>query len=453
MNLDSAFEFFNFVICGWLFPVFLIGVGVFLSVRLAFLQVRKIGSVFRSTIFNRSAKSDKTPRGSLSTRESISTALASTIGTGSIVGVSIAIYKGGPGAVFWMWIGAFLGMAIKYSEIVLAILYRSKNHCEFSVGGPMYYLRDGLGLKTLAVFFSVFCILACFGMGNTVQANAITSSLENHFQWNRQVIATVLSIIVGVVVLGGVRRIASFNAKLVPIMSFLYVFCCLLVIGRNFTHLPAVFHQIFKEAFRAPSVAGGVSSFGIFVSMQNGFSKAMFSNEAGLGSAPIAHGSGGNKNPIVEGFWGIFEMFFTTVVICTLTALSILCTSVVGSAGGAERLTYDAFNSVFPQFGGALVSVSTVLFALSTILGWGFYGESCLSFLLKKDRMMIRIFRVLFVIAVYFGSVGSISLIWNLSEVVNVCMAIPNLIGILFLSGQVAEVTKKYFNEKCLSKK
>lgn len=438
-NLESL----NSVLNGVLLPVILIGVGVFLTIRLGFIQVRGFGSFFcffhlKRRLINQEKKK------SFGVFESVSTALASTIGTGSIVGIGAAIKMGGPGAVFWMWVSAFLGMATKYTEIVLAMHYRQKNSKGFYVGGPMYYLLHGLGSKILALSFSVFCILACFCMGNTVQANAISEALYQRYDLNKYVCAVLLMVLVGAVILGGVSRIGSFGAKLVPLMSVIYIGCCVAILVLNANKIPEVFRSIVREAFSPPAAIGGTSSFGIFLAMKNGFSKGIFSNEAGLGSAPIAHASSDDENFKKQGVWGMLEVFFTTGVICTLTALVVLCANPSELVfSNASTLSCDAFETALPRIGGFCVCISTVLFSFSSIIGWAFYGEICFDFLTKGKRAWIQIYRFLFVLAVCFGAIGNVEIIWSFSEVVNALMALVNLIGVVLLSSKVVNLKNK----------
>lgn len=438
--LDSI----NNLLWGRMILPFMIGIGVFLTVRLDFPQIRKFLQSFRLT-FGQLFSTRKAKNGNvLSAWETASTALASTIGTGSIVGVAVAIKAGGPGTLFWMWISAFLGMAIKYSEIVLAMLYRDRSVDGFNYGGPMLYLRNGLGSRFLSTVFALFCLLVSFCMGNSVQSNAIATVLKNRYDLNPIIVGIVLMLIVGIVVLGGAKRIASINARLVPLMSILYIACCVIILLLNGSALPGIFMRIFREAFSFSSFVGGTASYGLFLAMKNGFAKGVFSNEAGLGSAPIAHASSDSNDVEEQGAWGIFEVFFTTIVICTLTGLVILCTDLWWVRDiNAVELTHLAFGSSLSGVGDVVVSLSTVLFSLSTILGWAFYGEICLRFLFRDCKSYRLIYRIIYVLVVFFGAVLRIDLIWSLAELMNGLMAIPNLVGIALLSERLRAFAKK----------
>lgn len=438
--LDSL----NTLLWGRLLLPFMIGIGVFLTVRLDFPQIKKFSRSFRLTVGKLFSTDRNKNRNVLSVWETASTALASTIGTGSIVGIAVAIKAGGPGTLFWMWVSAFFGMAIKYSEIVLAMLYRERSVGVFFWGGPMLYLLKGLGSRFLAAFFAVACLLVSFCMGNSVQANAIATVLKNQYEISPMFTGFVLSIVVGIVVLGGVKRVASINAKIVPFMSLLYIGCCVTVLILNMSSLPRILKSVFQEAFSFSSFFGGTSAYGFYVAIKNGFAKGVFSNEAGLGSAPIAHASSDSSDFEEQGAWGIFEVFFTTIIICTLTGFVILSTDLWWREDiNAVALTNRAFGKVFSGFGSSIVSLSTVLFSLSTVLGWAFYGEICLHFLFPRFKLLSVAYRVLYVIVVFLGAVIQLDLVWSISELMNGLMAIPNLIGIVLLSGKIQAVSKK----------
>lgn len=442
--MERFFDSINVSLWGSLIPVMLIGIGVFLTVRSGFLQFRRLPQMLSATIGSLFLKKGKQGEQSLSVWHSVSTALASTIGTGSIVGVAAALKFGGPGAVFWMWISALLGMVIKYAEVALAVRYRRKNAEMNIFGGPMYYLQNGLGSVFLSAFFSVFCICACFGMGNMVQANAIAVSLKNQFCANSFWVGVILLFLVTIVIFGGCQRIAKTNAGLVPVMCLVYVSCCIIIIFMRMDTLPKVFYKIFQEAFSLPAAAGGVSSYGFFSAMRNGFSKGIFSSEAGLGSAPLAHGSSDSGNEEEHGFWGMFEVLFTTLI-CTMTALVILTSdSFVMPSLSAEALTLISFEEALPNFGGFVVCISTLLFSLSTILGWAFYGEICIDFLFPGKKSFRLLFRICYVISVFFGAIGTMQKIWLFSELSNALMMIPNLIGIAFLANRLFSCEKRY---------
>lgn len=440
----------NGIVWGPIMLTLLIGTGLLLSIRMGFPQFTKFGYVMKNTIgslFN--SKQHKKDDSGVSPFQAVATAMAGTIGTGSITGIATALVSGGPGAIFWMWISALLGMVTKYSEIILSLHFREKNDEGLWVGGPMYYIQNGLGLKWLAVLFAVFAALTCFGTGNATQANSISVALDATLGINPVITAIVLTLIVGAVILGGIRRIASVNEKLVPFMAVFYVIVAFVALFLNIDKVPGAFALIFEEAFNFQAAAGGAAGYGIMVAMRFGFARGVFSNEAGLGSAPIAHAASSNKNPVDQGIWGMFEVFFTTIIICTLTALVILTTGVMDTTDYiGSALSIAAYNTVIPGIGGVGVTLATVLFATSTTLGWAYYGEKAVEYLFHKNRTAVTIYRIVYVAFVFVGAAGgsgSLDLIWGISDTMNGLMAIPNLIGVIGLSGIVVKLTKDYF--------
>jgi len=437
----------NAIVWGPIMLVLLIGTGLFLSIKTRFMQFTKFGYMMKNTIgslFNKS-QHGKDASG-VSPFQAVATAMAGTIGTGSIAGIATAIVSGGPGAVFWMWISALVGMVTKYSEIVLSLKFREKNHNNQWTGGPMYYIRNGLKLKWLAVVFAVFAMFACLGTGNATQSNSIAIALDSTLHIESWITGLVLTTIVAAIILGGMRRIATVNEKLVPFMAIIFVLCALVALAINITKVPAAFALIFREAFNFRSAAGGVAGYSIMTAMQFGFSKGVFSNEAGLGSAPIAHAASSTKDPAAQGLWGMFEVFFTTIIICTLSALVILTTGLwnTGTYEGSA-LSIASFNAILPGVGNVGITLSTVFFALSTILGWAYYGEVAISYLSKNSKSAVMVYRLVYVAMVFIGAVGSLDLIWRFSEVMNGLMAIPNLIGIFGLYKVVQNITKEHF--------
>ncbi len=450
-NVNDAVNGF---VWGPIMLTLLIGTGLFLSIKTGFAQFRRFRYAMKNTIgslFNKEQHSKD--EASVSPFQAVATAMAGTIGTGSIAGIATAIVLGGPGAVFWMWISALLGMVTKYSEIVLSLKFREKNEKDQWVGGPMYYIRKGVKIKwlgkILAALFAIFAMIACLGTGNATQSNSIAGALKLTLNIPTLVTGIVLTVIVSAVILGGMKRISSFNEKLVPFMAIFFVACSLLAIILNIRQVPEAFALIFKEAFNFKVAFGGVAGYGIMSAMRFGFARGVFSNEAGLGSAPIAHAASSAKEPVEQGLWGMFEVFFTTITICTLSALAILTTGVwqTGKISGAP-LSIAAFNTIIPGVGGVIVTLATVFFALSTILGWAYYGEVSVQYLTKNSSKAVLIYRVIYVSMVFVGAVGSLDLIWSISETMNGLMAIPNLIGLVSLSGVVSKLTKDYFNEK-----
>lgn len=439
----------NGVVWGPIMLTLLVGTGLFLSLRTGFLQFRKFGYMAKNTILGVFSKNQHQKDSSgVSPFQAVATAMAGTIGTGSIAGLATAIVSGGPGAVFWMWISALLGMLTKFSEIVLSLKYREKNKDGQWVGGPMYYIKNGLHIKWLAALFAVFAMLACLGTGNATQSNSIAVALKDTLNINPYITGTVLTVIAGAVILGGMRRIASVNEKLVPFMAVFYVSCSVVALIINAEKIPAAFELIFKEAFNFNAAAGGVAGYGIMTAIRFGFSRGVFSNEAGLGSAPIAHAASSTKDPVKQGLWGMFEVFFTTIIICTLSALVILTTGIweKGTLNGSA-LSIVSFNAILPDIGGVIVTLATVFFALSTILGWAYYGEVSAEYLSGNSKTAVIIYRCVYVLFVFIGAVGSLDLIWSISDTMNGLMAIPNLIGIIGLSKVIKETTKEHFEK------
>lgn len=442
----------NSVVWGPIMLTLLIGTGLLLSIRMGFPQFTKFAYVMKNTIgslFN--SKQHKKDDSGVSPFQAVATAMAGTIGTGSITGIATALVSGGPGAIFWMWISALLGMVTKYSEIILSLHFREKNDEGLWVGGPMYYIQNGLGLKWLAVLFAIFAALTCFGTGNATQANSISVALDATLGIDPFWTAVVLTLIVGAVILGGIRRIASVNEKLVPFMAVFYVIVAVIALILNIDKVPAAFALIFQEAFNFQAAAGGAAGYGIMVAMRYGFARGVFSNEAGLGSAPIAHAASSNKNPVDQGIWGMFEVFFTTIIICTLTALVIITTGVMETTDYiGSALSIAAYNAVIPGIGGVGVTLATVLFATSTTLGWAYYGEKAVEYLFHKSKLAVTIYRIVYVAFVFIGAAGgsgSLDLIWGISDTMNGLMAIPNLVGIIGLSGIVVKLTKDHFSK------
>ena len=450
-NVNGAINGF---VWGPVMLTLLIGTGLFLSIRMKFSQFTKLGYAIKNTVGSLFKKDQHNKDESgVSPFQAVATAMAGTIGTGSIAGIATAVVSGGPGAVFWMWISALLGMITKYSEIVLSLHFREKNEKGEWVGGPMYYIKKGIKFKwlgaTLATLFAVFTMCACLGTGIATQSNSISGALNLTLGIPEIITGIVLTVIVGATILGGMKRISSINEKLVPFMAIFFVFCSVLAIIVNFKQVPQAFSLIFREAFNFKAAFGGAAGYGIMTAMRFGFARGVFSNEAGLGSAPIAHAASSAKSPVDQGLWGMFEVSFTTIIICTLSALTILTTGIWETAeiSGAP-LCIESFNAIIPGIGGIIVTLSTVFFALSTILGWAYYGEVSIQYLTNKSKKAVLIYRIIYVLMVFVGAVGSLDLIWSISETMNGLMAIPNLVGLISLSGVVTKLTKDYFKDK-----
>lgn len=437
--------------------VALMGVGIYLSVRTGFLQLIKFRYIMKTTV-GRIFKKRDIADGALSPFQAATTALAATVGTGNIAGVAGAISIGGPGSVFWMWISAILGMCTKFTEVTLAVYFRKKNKHGDLVGGPMYYIQNGLSKKWmfLAYAFATFGVLTVFGTGNATQVNTITAAINvalegygivkpgGHETINL-IIGIVVTILVAMVLLGGIKRIGSVTEKLVPFMALMYVVLALGVVILNIERVPEVFGSIIYGAFNPRAVTGGViGSF--FLSMKKGVSRGIFSNEAGLGTGPIAHASADTGKPVKQGFFGVFEVFADTIVICTLTALVILCSGVnipFGSPSGAE-LTISGFISTYGNGVSIFTAIAMCSFAFSTIIGWGLYGARCIEFLLSEKS--IKPFMVVYSLMAIIGATMDLGLLWDISDTFNGLMAIPNLIALFLLANVVVRLTKEYFD-------
>ena len=437
--------------------VCIIGVGLLLSVRTGFLQIRKFPYAIKTTIGRMFRKKDASD-GAMTPFQAVCTALAGTVGTGNIAGVAGAIAIGGPGAVFWMWCSALLGMCTKFAEVTLAVHYRERSETGEWVGGPMYYIKNGLGKKwmILAYAYALFGVCAVFGTGNATQVNTITAAinaalLNFNLLSSAQVptcslvIGIVICLVVGLILIGGIKRIGQVSEKLVPLMALLYVVLALGIIVARIQAVPAVFAAIFEGAFQPSAVTGGiVGSF--FLSMKKGVSRGIFSNEAGLGTGSIAHACADTRKPVKQGMFGIFEVFMDTIVICTLTALTIIISGVdvtFGVKPGSALIT-AAFGTVFNgTFSSVFIAVALTLFAYSTILGWSLYGSRCVQYLLGLRAA--KVYQLVFIIVIVIGSVSSLDFVWNIADTLNGLMSIPNLIALLLLSPVVIKVTKEHF--------
>ena len=451
----------------------LVGTGVYLSIRVGFIQFSKFGYAMKNTL-GKALKREKAGKGEVSPFQAMCTALAATVGTGNIAGVTGAIVAGGPGAVFWMWLSALFGMVTKYAEVVLAIKYRERNDKGDWVGGPMYYIKNGLGKnwEWLGIVFCIFGALAAFGIGNMTQVNTIASSINGAIDtfggntaahtvqlfgqtvpMSSVVIGIIVAIIVALTLMGGIKRIGSVTELMVPVMALIYIIGSLIVIIANAAYLGDAFGMIFKGAFSARAALGGAFGITIMKTIQKGVGRGVFSNEAGLGSAPMAHAASSESNPVKQGMFGIFEVFMDTIIICSMTALVVL-TSVArggisidwGGSGGTELIA-AAFGSVIGSKPGSLiVAIGISLFALSTILSWSLYGTRCCEFLLGTKAT--RAYQIIFILMVVVGATLEMNLVWNIADTLNGLMAIPNLIALISLSGVVIGLTKEHFSSK-----
>ena len=431
--------------------VCIFGVGLYLSIRTNFLQIRKFPYAIKTTLGRIFRKRDASD-GAITPFQAVCTALAATVGTGNIAGVAGAISIGGPGAIFWMWVSALFGMCTKYAEVTLAVHYREINANGELVGGPMYYIKNGLSTKWhwLAYLFAAFGVLTVFGTGNATQVNTITTAInsallnynvisESAVSTSNLIIGIIIAILIAMILLGGIKRVGHVTEKLVPFMALLYILPGLGVILLNIQNVPAVFASIFRGAFQPRAVTGGIV-LSMFTSLKKGVSRGIFSNEAGLGTGSIAHTRADTKKPVNQGMFGIFEVFTDTIVICTLTALVILCSGVAvdyGKAAGAE-LTILGFTSTYGSWVSIFTAVAMCCFAFSTIIGWGLYGSRCIEFL--GGEKLVRPFLVAYSFVSIIGATINLGLLWDIADTFNGLMAIPNLIALLILSGQVKKL-------------
>ena len=454
-NINSAVN--NFI---WGVPamICIIGVGLILSVRTNFIQIHKFVHALKMTI-GRIFEKQEASEGAMTPFQAVCTALAATVGTGNIAGVAGAIAIGGPGAVFWMWVSALLGMCTKFAEVTLAVHFREKNKYGDYVGGPMYYIKNGLGKNWmwLAYLYAIFGAITVFGTGNATQVNTITTAInsalinykiigESSLDTTNLVIGIIITLLVGAVLLGGIKRIGKVTEKLVPFMAVLYIILGAGVIILNIQNVPSVFVSIFQGAFTPSAVTGGVVG-SLFLSMKKGVSRGIFSNEAGLGTGSIAHACADTDKPVQQGLFGIFEVFADTIIICTLTALTILCSGIpvnYGVDAGAE-LTISGLVSTYGNWVSIFTAVALCCFAFSTILGWGLYGARCIEFIFGEK--IIKPFMVAYSLIAIVGATADLGLIWGISDTCNGLMAIPNLIALFLLSGTVAKLAKEHFGK------
>lgn len=442
--------------------ILLVGTGILLTVMTRGIQFRKFGYAMKNTLGKIFTKSEA-GQGEVTPFQAVTTALAATVGTGNIAGITTAVVLGGAGSIFWLWVTALIGMCTKYAEVVLSVKFRTRNAQGDWVGGPMYYITNGLGQgwRWLAVVFSLFGALAAFGIGNAVQVGNITGSINTaiqafypaaaqHVDTINLAIGIVIAVVVALVLLGGIKRLGSVTETLVPAMSVVYILACLAVIFANIQHIGAVFGMIFQGAFQPSAVVGGAAGFSLKMCIEWGVKRGVFSNEAGLGSAPIAHAATSEVNPVKQGLYGIFEVFMDTIVICTLTGITLLISGIAlpyGVEDGATiALNAQAFSTVFGDRAGSLIiAVGISLFALSTILSWGLYGTRCVEYLFGSRS--IKLYQMIFVLVAVVGATMEMSLAWRIADTLNGLMAIPNLIALVCLSGVVVRLTQAHFSE------
>lgn len=470
-KVSAVNNFLNDIAWGVFMCALLVGTGAYLSVRNGFLQFGRFGYIMKNTIGKVFRKEKSVAgEGEITPFQALCTALAATVGTGNIAGVTGAIVLGGPGAVFWMWVAALMGMCTKYAEIVLAVKYREKNAKGEWVGGPMYYIKNGLGKGWgwLGTMFAVFGALAAFGIGSMTQVNTIAGTFVAAIDsvtatvitgtametTVRLIVGAVIAALVALVVIGGIKRLGSVTEKLVPAMSVFYIIGSLIVIFANISRLGMVFKSIFQAAFTTEAAFGGVSGFVLMNAIKRGVGRGVFSNEAGLGSAPIAHASSSETNPVRQGIYGVFEVFADTIVICTMTALVVLSSNVVpwGNAdlAGADT-TILAFGTVFgPKVSSIFIAIAIFFFAFSTIISWSLYGQRCFGYLTRNRGVLV--YQIVFIASIVVGATLKLSLVWNIADTLNGFMAVPNLIALLALSGVVVQMTREYFSKDELSR-
>ena len=447
--------------------ILLVGTGVFLSTMVGWIQFRKFGYAMKNTL-GKIFHKQKAGEGEVTPFQAMTTALAGTVGTGNIAGVTGAIFIGGPGAVFWLWVSALVGMVTKYSEVLLSVKYRERNKDGDWVGGPMYSIKNGLGKNWLwlAYVFAFFGMIASFGIGNTTQVDSIATAINTavvSFGGGetgtpfRIVIGLLVAISVAVIIIGGIKRIGAVTEKLVPFMALIYIVATLIIVLANIGQLGTVLSAIFQGAFSPRSIAGGAIGVGIMTTIQKGIARGVFSNEAGLGSAPIAHAATSLTDPVKQGLYGIFEVFMDSIVICTLTSLALLMglTSQVGisgiewGTGHGSEMVVQAFNSVFDgRISSLIIAVGLSLFALSTILSWSLYGARCAEFLFgRAAKPATLVYKIAFCVVLVIGSTLGLDLVWLIGDALNGLMAIPNLVALLLLSGVVIKTTKEHFKK------
>ena len=424
--------------------ILILGVGTYLTIGLRLIPWRKTIPYAFSLLFKGRKGAGN---GEISPFQALMTAMSATIGTGNIAGVATAIFIGGPGAIFWMWITALVGMATKYGEAVLAVKYRETNALGKHIGGPMYYIKNGLGSHWgwLAFLFALFGTIAAFGIGNMVQSNSVADALHANFNVDQKITGAVIAILAGLVILGGIQRIGSVAGKLVPFMAIAYILGSLIIIFSNISEVPAALTLIVDSAFNGSAAAGGFAGAGIMIAIQMGVARGIFSNEAGLGSAPIAHAAAQTDSPVRQGMIGMLGTFIDTILVCTMTALVIIISGAWTSGETGASLSTLAYGNSIP-FGEYIITFGLVIFAFTTILGWSYYGERCAEYIFGEK--IILPYRALWIAAAFFGAYQKVNLIWILADVMNGFMAIPNLIALALLSPVIFKVTKDYFSKE-----
>jgi AGCS family alanine or glycine:cation symporter len=434
------------IVWGPFMLVIMAGVGGYYTLKTNCFPIHCWKMILKCTIGEFSNHKKSKDKGTISSFQAAATSLAGCLGTGNIVGVATALVSGGAGSLFWMWISAFLGMMTKYAEILLSCHFKEKNKKGEWVGGPMYYIEKGLHQKWLAVIFSICCIFASFGMGNMTQVNSIVGAVQTIFPISGIWIGIIMALGVGFVIIGGMKRIAKFSSVIVPFFAVFYMIGSIIVLVTHSQNIPKALTQIVSEAFGLQTMGGGFLGYTMKNAIQYGFSRGVFSNEAGLGSAAIAHSTSVNENPAKEGMWGIFEVFLDTIVMCTITGLVILTTDVLGKGYNGAQLTLSAFSTTYGTgVSNLFLTVSIAFFAFSTLIGWAYYGEQCVEYLFH-NKISVSVYKAIYLAAILIGSVMELTTVWKISDTFNGMMAIPNLIALIFLSKIVLHVTKSSDN-------
>jgi AGCS family alanine or glycine:cation symporter len=446
----EALSDINNVIWGPIMLALLGGVGFFLTIGLGFLTWRKIKYAFSILL----DKNQEAGDGGVKPSHALWTALSATVGTGNIAGVATAIALGGPGAIFYMWLIALFGMATKYAEAVVAVKFREQDSNGNNIGGPMYYLRNGVGGwfgATLGLLFAVFGAVAAFGIGNGVQINSMADVLNSEFGFNKMLVGIIVAALVGFVILGGVKRIGEVASKLVPTMIILYIAASLFILIGNATEIPSAFALIFSSAFTGTAATGGFAGAAVAAAVRFGVARGVFSNESGLGSAAIAHAASKTNDPVKQGLIAMLGTFIDTLVVCTMTALVIITSGAWTTGENGAPLTAMAFDSGIPTAGGYIIAVALAVFSFTTLLGWCYYGERCWQYVFQEgvsQKMTLTVYRIAFVIAIYFFASVKVDFVWLLSDTFNGMMAIPNLIGLAILSPIIFKISREYWKNK-----
>jgi AGCS family alanine or glycine:cation symporter len=444
-TITSVIGDINGIVWGWPMLILILGVGLFMSIGLKLMPILKLGRGFKLLAGGVQARAGEENDGEVPPYQALMTALAATVGTGNIAGVATAVFLGGPGALFWMWMTALVGMATKYSEAVLAVNFREVDEEGNHVGGPMYYIKNGMGKKWawLGTLFALFGAVAGFGIGNGVQSNSIAQVIETNFAVPPMISGFILMVLVGAVLIGGIKRIGSVAGALVPFMAIAYVLVGLVVLAINADQLGSAFALIFESAFTGHAAEGGFAGAAVWAAIRFGVARGVFSNEAGLGSAPIAHASAQTKDPVRQGLIAMLGTFIDTIIVCTITGLVIVTSGLWTSGESGAALTSAAFANALPGAGNYVVAISLAIFAFTTILGWSLYGERCVEYLFGVKSIVP--YRIVWVLAVPLGATVSLDFIWLLADTLNAMMALPNLIAIAVLSPVVFKMTQAYF--------